>query len=351
MAQKTISIAMLNGIRTSASPLYQEYVPVATQTNIAEVGAKIFEYDPKLEEFSGLLRKIIKSFTIKRLFENPFKRFKSETLSLASDLEEYFVKKIASKAFDPTGSTTLAPHYAEVAVNYYRENRDETYATTISHKQFKKAFTSASALDAYIQDVIGELTNSNEIDEYSIFKEVLGNAGSDATLVEVTPITDEASAKAFIKRLKKVSNDFVEPSSDYHSVKDDDGIDNDPKIITNTPKANQVLFLNKDVEAEVDVEVIAKAFQGQAVKYPVSEVIIGDFGTIGGTKKIVAILADERAIQIRDLDHEVTTQVNAQGRFTNYFLNVEQQYGISPFANMAVFVEKEEAVVPPVIED
>lgn len=339
--QTTISVEILNAIRTNASDQYQDFVPNATRDNLAEVGEAIYNYDPTYNEFSGLLNKIAKTMTIKRMFENKLARFKSGTLATATDIEEYFIRKIGAKVQDKDGLNPLGKRNPSLAKVYYRENRNETYETTVSFKQIRQAFTSRDGVENLMNEIVQELYNSSNIDEYLIMKELLGTVSENATIYEVPdPSKDEKSAKRFVKTVRKASNDLEEPTSDFHTYfipdpSDPDEMIRDKSIIQHTPKSSQVLFLNKDVEAEISVEVLATAFNVGKADFPVENVIVGDFGT--SADDIVAILADDRLLRVFDTYQELLTQVNAQGAFTNYFLHIDQILALSPFANVVVF--------------
>lgn len=354
--QDSVSILVLNAIRNSASPLYASDVPVATKNNIAQVGEAIYAHDPTFNEFSSLLNKIALTMTSKRLFENKLKPFKSGSLATASEVEEYFIKKIKATAQSADGLTTLARMKPNIANAYYKENRKDTYGVSVSFKQIRSAFRTPDGVESLMNEIVQELYNSANIDEYNIMKELIGQVADLAYVYQVpapvpVEIKDEANVvigvsnhniKKFVKTIRKASNDFEEPTSLFHlyqipTVADPLVLENDPSVITFTPKANQVLFINKDIEAEVSVEVLASAFNVSGVEYPAPKIIVGDFGTVG--TGIHAILADDRFLKVFDTYRELLTQMNAQGAYTNYFLHIDQILAISPFCNIAVFKE------------
>ncbi len=352
--QGSVTVLVLNAIRNSASPLYASDVPVATKDNIALVGDAIYSHDPTYNEFSGLLNKIALTMTSKRLFENKLSAFKSGSLLTANEVEEYFIKKIKASVQSKDGLTTLARMKPDIAKAYYKENRSDTYGITVSFKQIRSAFRSPDGVESLMNEIVQELYNSANIDEYNIMKELIGQVEDLAYVYQVPmPVPVEIkdadavvigvsnhNIKSFIKTIRKASNDFEEPTSLFHlhqivDPNDATSLINDPKVITFTPKANQVLFINKDIEAEVSVEVLATAINVSGVEYPAPRVIVGDFGTAG--TGVLAILADDRFLKVFDTFRELLTQTNAQGAFTNYFLHIDQILAISPFCNIAVF--------------
>ncbi len=341
--QTTVSVATLNAIRDNASPLYQEFVPQATRNNIGDIGEALWQFDPTFNEFTNLLSKIALTMTIKRLYENKLARFKSGSLHTANMIEEYYLHKIPSGLQDPTGANPLGRRTLGMSVAYYRENRNETYATTVSFKQIRNAFRSADGVEKLMNEIVEELYNSSNIDEYEIMKNLLAQVYGKATIYEVPEVaTSSVNARRFVKTVRKASNDMEEPTNEFHThfivdpqnPSGDDYVRN-PDIINFTPKGNQVLFINKDVEAEVSVEVLASAFNRGDVANPIQQVIVGDFGD--EATGIVGMLADDRLLRVFDTFRELMTQTNAQGAFINYFLHIDQVLALSPFANVIVF--------------
>lgn len=344
--QETVTIATLNAIRTNASGMYQEFVPVATRNNITAVAEAILDYDPKMNEFIGLLNKIAQTMTIKRMFENKLARFKSGELDTAATIEEYYTRKVKAVPQDPTGSNPLGKRNVKADVVYYSENRSDTYETTTSFKQIRKALRSIDGVEKLLNELVADLYDSANIDEYEIMKNLLAQVHTKATVYEVPDAAESAAnARRVVKTIRKASNDMEEPTNKFHThYIEKDGTpgtyERNEKVIAHTPKANQVLFINKDVESEISVEVLASAFNSLGVENPMEQVIVGDFGD--EAEGIIGVLADDRLLRVFDTYRELLSQENAQGAFVNHFLHIDQILALSPFANVIVFKIKED---------
>lgn len=334
--QTVLSVELLNAIRAEASANYQASIEEATQDNIADIGAQITAYDPKFNEFTGLLAKIAKTVTIKRFYQNPLAVFKKEKLETANMIEEYFIRKIKSQLQDPDGADHHAPKRPSFSITYHKENRNETYKTTTSFKQIRNAFRSRDGVEALMNEIVSAMLSDAQIDEFMIMSELIKRAtdGSFTVLVD-NPLASEQNAKNLMKSIRTLSNAFERPSSLYHNatkVVSGDTV-KDTDILTFTPKKNQVLFVRTDVEAQLDVEVLAHAFNMAKAESSVTRIItLDDLG-----KDVVAILADEDMLVIHDTFNEMLTEINASGAFTNYYQHIDQLLAISPYANVAVF--------------
>jgi len=88
------------------------------------------------------------------------------------------------------------------------------------------------------------------------------------------------------------------------------------------------------VISEVDVEVLAKAFNMGKTNIQVEIIPMDDFGTLTDT---YAIMMDESMFRVYDTLSHFEPQRNAQGLFTNYFYHVHQILSLSTFKNAVRF--------------
>lgn len=337
--QTVLSVDLLNAVRQVASALYQDSIPVATKDNLDEVSTAIHAYDPKFNEFTGLLAKVAKTVSLKRFYQNPLAVFKKEKLETANMIEEYFIRKIKSQLQTYDGANSKAPNRPTFSITYHKENRSETYHTTTSFKQIRNAFRSRDGVEALMDEIVSSMLSDAQIDEFMIISELIKKTVDGSFTVSVAnPLESEHNAKELIKAIRVVSNTMERPTNIYHNatvIDENDDVVKDTNIVTFTPKSNQVLFLRSDVEAQVDVEVLAHSFNMGKTDMSVSRVIqLDDLG-----EGVVAILADEDILVIHDTFDEMLTETNAKGAFTNYFLHVDQLLAVSPYANVAVFKE------------
>ena len=324
------SVSVLNNIRANASDEYQQRIPEATQQNITSVGNALQTYPMLYNEFcTALVNKIGKTILEQKLFENRLARFKSGAISTQQDVEEIFIEMSkAEGAFDPDGKNPLGRREGpDVKVIYHRMNRQDYYAITIGDIDFVRVFRSEATLDAFISGLINSVYSGANYDEYQAMKNLLAtyNKYFDYGVAE---ITDEATAKEFVKTVRKASQDMTFASKNYNAA----------GVTTWTPVESQVLIVNKDVLAEVDVEVLAKAFNMGKTDIQVEIVPVDDFGSMTNT---YGLLVDKEWFRIWDTLSHMEPQRNAQGLFTNYFYHVHQILSASTFKNAIRFTTSE----------
>lgn len=318
------SISVLNNIRANASEEYQARIPEATQENIATIGYALQTYTPLYNEFStALLCKIGKTMLETKMFQNRLARFKTGTVLTQQDVEEIFVEMAKSEgAYDPTGANPLGRRATvQDKVVYHRQNRADKYVVSIGDLDFVRVFRSEATLDAYITAKINALYSGANKDEFLVMVNLLATydgyydyevpviAGSDAG----------ESAKAFVKTLRKAVMDCTLDSSTLY---------NKAGVETWAEKKDLVLLVNKDVLAEIDVEVLAKAFNMGKTDIEVSIIPMPHFGTMTDA---YGLLVDKDFFRVWDTLSHMEPQRNADGLFTNYFYHVHQIVSCSPF--------------------
>lgn len=326
------SIEILNRIRAQASTDYQDRIPVATQATIQAIGNSFANYEPVYNEFKeALIHKIGKTILESKLFKNKLARFKSGSILTAQDVEEIFIDMVKAEGqYDKTGPNPLGRRdTADVKVMYHRENRRDYYAISIGDVDFIKAFKSEATLDNFISRLINAVYSGASYDEWLAMKNILATYTGyfDYQVPVMAGDNAEATAKAFVKTLRKAVQDLSFPSDKYNAS----------GVLTWSDPAGLALLVNKDILAEVDVEVLAKAFNLGKTDIQVEPISMDDFGSMGDC---YGILMDKDFLKVWDTLSKMETQRNAQGLFTNYFYHVHQILSASKFKNAVRLVPK-----------
>ncbi len=281
-------------------------------------------YTVKKQEFlNSVINKIGKQTYSTTAYVNPLKRLKKGFIENANEIEEIYIARAVGSAYDPNGEGALDRTKPSVVTQYHQVDYDRDYQVTVHDKQVRKGFTSNGGVTRLANEILESMHTGAELEEYEKTLDLLEELGTASKYKKVvTDVTDSASAKAFVKELKKTVNRMSRRSDTFATV------ENHCK-----PK-DMILFLNEDWEVEIDVELLATAFNMS--KTDLSEFTIIKIPNLGETK-IKAMLCDERAIQIYDTFYQVEPQRNAKGKFTNYFLSIEQIYSYSNLVNVATF--------------
>lgn len=133
------------------------------------------------------------------------------------------------------------------------------------------------------------------------------------------------------------------------------------KVRNNAPKANQVIFMDSDVNATYDVEVLAAAFNMDKADFMGRLLLIDSFKEFDNERwaaivensemveavteeelalmeDVIGVLADERWFQIYDQLSEMEDTKVGAGLYWNYFYHNWKIVSTSPFCNIVAFV-------------
>lgn len=316
------SVAIANSIRANQSADYQARIPEATQENFLSVGMALEKYDLLYNEFfPDLFNKIGKTYIESLLFKNKLAKYKSGTILSQQDVEEIFMEMLTAEGqYDNKGLNPLGRRpEPEIKAAYHRMNRQDYYPLTVGDIDIVRVFRSEATMDAFITAKFNALYSGAEYDEWCFMKHLLASYDGYYNQ-QVTPITDEASARDFLRTVRKLSQDITFVSDKYNKA----------GVKTKTDTAKQVLFINKDVLAHVDVDVLAKSFNMGKTDIQVDIEVMDDFDDLADT---YGLLVDRDIIKVWDTLSKMEPQRNAQGLFTNYFYHVHQIHSMSPFKN------------------
>jgi uncharacterized protein YjdB len=335
---------IINAIRNSSSDSFSQYVPLANAENVAQVGAGILINQALQNEFVTALVDRIGLVVVKRAsLKNHLKKFKKGMMPQGRTIEEIFVDITKAKKYDPEDAeqTLFQREIPNVKTLFHERNRQDLYVQTISDEQLRSAFVSWGAFEQFLSGIINAIYNSAEVDEYKYMKLLADNYYSKGlfTIVPVTKPDSETAAREFIKKVRATARKMTLPTGtrDYNAL----------AVHTRTEMENLHLLISADLEAEVDVDVLAKAFNMDKSTFLGHVTVVDDFASAG----IEAILVDEEWYMVYDQLQKMETVRNSKGLYWNYFYHVWQVMSASRFANAVAFVSGAVKEVTQVIVD
>ena len=317
------NIQFLNAIRAVASAEYKGRIPTATQTNIQNIMTTIMDYSATKEEFTNtILNKIVRTKVLNKAYENSLKFFKKEPLPFGKTIEGVFVDLIKAKNFnenfgvgDNEATSLLGKEKPTIKVEYYSENFKHKYKLSISDEQLKSAFMSADGLSQMTQGLIRSATSSSEYDEYMMIKTLIGASVSKELEIQgLFKLDENAQAKKITKTVQALVNKFRFMSTEY----------NKQGVHTHCQPSDCVIITTPDQLANLNVELLASAFNVPYAEMPSRIVVIDSFLKADGTDDTdtVCIVADMDLVQFRNTLDTWETFRNPDGLMTNMFHHV-----------------------------
>ena len=329
--------------------IYHQYVDVVTETTtIGEFGQPIIDSANVnvLNDFVGLLRKVVYTAVYNKTFNNPLAELEGERMPLGQFIEDAYVNPAKARGFNVNDFAGLLQKYeAEVAVQYLGVNSDLQYCVTITREKIRNAFTSWDNLEALVSGMINSLYNGAYITRYNQTKGLVLSAymAGNVTTEVINDPKDASSAKALIQKMRATFSKMKVPSTAFNawkSVKGDDAF----ALKTWSDPADVVVLISADVEALADVEVLASAFNMDKADFLGKVIVVDDFsqykddGTVAvDGSAIKAMICDKAWFKIKTQDFAMDEFYNANNRTWQYYLNDVRMVNYSLFANAVVF--------------
>ncbi len=335
---------IVNAIRNSVGDSFQKYVPLASVDNIAEVGAGILVNQSIQNEFITSLVDRIGLVVLKKIsLTNSLKKFKKGAMPMGRTIEEIFVDITKGKKYDPDSSaeTVFKREIPNVKTLFHERNRQDFYEQTIQDDSLKSAFVSWANFENFTTQIISAIYNSAEVEEYEYMVMLVDNYYSKGlfTVVKVDKPDTETAAKDFIKKLRATATKMTLPtgSREFNSL----------AVRTRSEMDDLHLLIDADLEAQVDVDVLAKAFNMDRTNFVGKVTVIDGFASAG----LEAVLIDKDWYMVYDNLLKLETIRNPKGLYWNYFYHVWQTLSVSRFENAVAFVSGDVAPVTQVIVD
>lgn len=323
---------LLNVIRYNASAVYQDRIPEATADNIESVGGSILQFEATSNEFlDALINRIGLVILNTRMMRNPLAPMKKGMLTVGQSAEQIHVDLIKSMVYDPIQAQNelFKRHLPNVYTIFHTVDSQLSYPLTISNEQLKMAFLSYDALDRFIAKLVDSMYSSATQDEFIQMKALIADFGSKGYFQTCTvpAIVDEASAKEAMVYIKAMSDRFTFGSQAYNSA----------GVWTLTPKDEQYLLVTPEINARLNVEVLAMAFNMDKAEFAGHIIVVDDFGGLENNG-VECLLVDRDWMQVYDSLRTFKTAYNGAGLYWNYFYHVWMIYSTSRFNNAIAFI-------------
>lgn len=342
------NVTFVKALTNATSQEFKDRIGSTTQANIKKIGETIITYPTLKNEFINVLtNQVSKQLFFNKVWENPYKMFNRGQLPYGKSIESIFIDIVKGK--DRTRQTNannlasdlLSRQTPNVKVEYYTENFQHQYPTTISDEELKGAFRTANGLSEMTARILQAPLTGAEFDQFLMIKHGLANLKTAQVKIGKTAyngLTAKEKAnlitttvKAYVKKLKFLSNNY-----------------NAQGVMTFSRPTDLYLFVPADISAFLDVEQLATAFNISKVELPTRVLDIDDFqkvntGNDASSKPYVEdtdalfYLIDKDAIQLYETLNESESFRNPQAKYTNIWFDRWGIIASCHFANAIKF--------------
>ena len=326
---------LLNAIRNDASISYQERVPVATQENIKEYGSAVLSFQATTNEFlDALINRIGKVIITSRLYKNPLAMFKKGMLDYGESIEEIFVSLAKARIYDPNTAEAefMKRVIPDVKSIFHKIDYKNFFKVTVQRRDLERAFLSAEGVYTLVDNIIQSLYTGAEYDEFLITKQLIVEYANKGFFYEVQiPEPSADNIHDLVTQVKSYSNQLEFLSTKYNPM----------GVPTYSDKSRQYIIMDTSIDAMIDVNVLAAAFNMDKAEFMGRKVLIDNFGELTGAK---IALVDEAFFQIYDVLLQFESVRNPEGLYWNYFLHKWNVFSVSRFAPAILFTTAENEI-------
>ena len=342
------NVTFVKALSSAASQEFKDRIGATTQANIKKIGETITNYPSAKNEFINVLtNQVSKQLFFNKVWENPYKMFNRGQLPYGKSIESIFIDIVKGK--DRTRQTNannlasdlLSRQTPNVHVEYFTENFQRQYPTTISDEELKGAFRTANGLSEMTARILQAPLTGAEFDQFLIIKHALANLKTAQVKIGKTAyngLTAKEKAnlitttvKAYVKKLKFLSNNY-----------------NAQGVMTFSRPTDLYLFVPADISAFLDVEQLATAFNISKVELPTRVLDIDNFQKVNTGNDAAAnpyvedtdalfYLIDKDAIQLYETLNESESFRNPQAKYTNIWFDRWGIIASCHFANAIKF--------------
>ena len=342
------NVTFVKALTTATSQEFKDRIGATTQANIKKIGETITTYPTLKNEFVNVLtNQVSKQLFFNKVWENPYKMFNRGQLPYGKSIESIFIDIVKGK--DRTRQTNtnnlasdlLSRQTPNVKVEYYTENFQQQYPTTLSDEELKGAFRTQNGLSEMTARILQAPLTGAEFDQFLMIKHALANLKTAQVKIGKTAyngLTAKEKAnlitttvKAYVKKLKFLSNNY-----------------NAQGVMTFSRPTDLYLFVPADISAFLDVEQLASAFNISKVELPTRVLDIDNFqkvntGNDASSNPYVEdtdalfYLIDKDAIQLYETLNESESFRNPQAKYTNIWFDRWGIIASCHFANAIKF--------------
>ena len=318
---------------------YQDRIPEITANNFKEIGDLIMERPNMKNEFiNTLFNKIGLTLLQNKKYTSRLDIFSKGKLEYGETIEQIMCDLIECKDFTEQKegnevSELVSAQVPDIKVLYHSENYKHKYKVTVSDIRLRKAFNDKYGVDKLVASIITSVQNSIAYDRECMLKSIL-SAGVYKKSIPVAYDNGSTGSRAknLVTEIKKNIIRLETMSKSY----------NNAEINTFTRKEDMVLVIGGDYATDIDINLLATAFNLDKAELSTRIIVVDELPVIGETKPICVLMDKDYIVDYTTL-YEVRQFENGNTLSTNLFYHVWGIMAQNDFTNAIQFVEATQA--------
>lgn len=300
-----------------------------------------------INNLNEIMEELVEPLAQQALFDVPsdnplFEVFEREAIDTGAEIEEILIGDANVEEYDKDGKTTLTPRKTNVIARYYNDYDHPVYTTTIYRDEIRKVSIDPNKAPELAAKLLSSLAYTRDEDTFVKEKQVL------ADMVEKYPSLKAGTIAAGTKsEMGEELTEMIRNLIDNLMFKNQNYIpynaDIDAGVLEGADKIKQKAYFDRiriimpyNVKNAINIGYLANVYNLD--KTELLEKIV----TIDTTDGIVFVIDKFSVFRYPQLD-EISGQENAEGRFRNEFLHVNQMIGASTLFKFA-YIDASELV-------
>lgn len=318
-------------------------LPNPEQSTVASVAKAMFEpMNNKIyNDFADfMVNRIGFSYIHSKRYTNDLKEYEKAKLWFGNTVTETCLSWVKAHTFDVDAEDQFKTFYPDGLQAFHSEPLERWYPISVSRDQLARSFADEYGLNKFIAAQTDAAINSDEYDNYLLMLGLFKTADVEYGLyrhhVEAAPTTKDTCEEMLVA-MQQLAYDFTAPSSVYTMT--------DIPVFAN--KNEVTAFIRSDVMAQTNVKALAAAFNIDYEQVPFRvKVVPKALWPLNETD--YAVLTTSDFFQVYPVVYETTSQWDAVGRKTDFFLHDWRTVAFSPFVPCVVVSSDAGTVTPTV---
>ena len=318
------------------------------------IGDFIMSYQPYQNAFlNAMVNRIGMTLVTSKLWSNPWSVFKRGYMEFGETVEEVFVNLAKPHSYDPPTAAReiFKREIPDVRAAFHTMNFQKFYKATIQNEQLRQAFLSWGGITDLIARIVDSLYTGMNYDEYITMKYMVSRAALNGDVAYKAVPSVFLTADDIVYGARTISTELTFLKPDYNRA----------GVYNSTLREDQYVIISADMEAMVDVGVLARAFNMDYAQFLGHVIVVDSFSDhdlarlamlygddsnytaftsddVTALGNIAAIIVDKDWWMVFDNFQNMTENYNGEGLYWNYWLHVWKTFSMSPYSNAVAIV-------------
>lgn len=318
------------------------------------IGDFIMSYQPYQNAFlNAIVNRIGLTIITSKMWNNPWSVFKRGYMEFGETVEEIFVNLAEPHSFDPSTASKeiFKREIPDIRAAFHTMNFQKFYKATIQNDQLRQAFLSWQGITDLIAKIVDAMYTGMNYDEYVVMKYMVARSILNGDVAYKAIPSVFSTADDIVYGARTISTEMTFLKTDYNRA----------GVYNSTLRDDQFIILSADMEAMVDVGVLARAFNMEYADFLGHVIVVDSFtdhdtarlaqlfgndsnytafssGDITALGNVAAIIVDREWWMVFDNFQNFTQNYNGEGLYWQYWYHTWKTFSISPYANACAIV-------------